>query len=747
MDYITLSVAFISGILGVAYPILLQVVTNLSEKYQSENILIVFKQEKIQSIFQYTLYGSISLLVLFIIISRCCVHLEILAFVILYALLIATLTLIIFFLILVKKVLLFFNPIELVGFLIKKHDDFTQADNNYFASITDITISSIKKENQPILMTLTDFLNLDFRKSIVIDNMHQTVDISSAHLNLIRKCSQTYLQDQSPNNYYLKNQMVSFGFVLDNNVEYALSNETKSCLWATLTDYCIAKNDDFLMAYWKKAHSYFTSGIPAIYLDYDFSTEIPKNKAVHDQRNKIRHDFMHFNYLAGALMLHTGNYDALKRIFRYTQTLPESYELLPDTIGSIYKSFIEFEDPFDEQYVFIESSFPFPKLDGLKSHLLIKYAVRLYLALLFIRLYFLQSTEYLRSPLDLPQPPQDNSEKKLWLEKLELFYYAVGKTVNNSDLFKALNFDAVNDQDWLIRSNKKSPLDLLKEFETLLKTSIGEQEQNQTVVADKLEKFKSSSIKLIRQTSEKIVKATNSEIPTETLTKKWYVNGLKQLLDKAPFAQNKVSNHLNFDSFLGTQLSSKLLTGFIETFYLNVTSSYVIKIEDMERAFEQLSLDETYVIISTKNRLTYLAKNLKTNKLSEENFGDTPIISFDNFNFPLVDQSLFILKKEDLPIVSFQNPSKQEIEKYHLEPYDQHINLFGNVMNLNNYPELQQEILIDFPDSKIETSVLAILAMQMEIKWKTNKKVLMLRIQTPYNNRGIPADPKSVAIL
>jgi len=68
-------------------------------------------------------------------------------------------------------------------------------------------------------------------------------------------------------------------------------------------------------------------------------------------------------------------------------------------------------------------------------------------------------------------------------------------------------------------------------------------------------------------------------------------------------------------------------------------------------------------------------------------------------------------------------------------------------MNLNNYPELQQEILIDFPDSKIETSVLAILAMQMEIKWRTNKKVLMLRIQTPHSNRGIPAEPKSVAFL
>lgn len=745
MDYLTITVAFISGILGVAYPILLQVVTKLGEKYQSENILIVFKQEKIQSVFQYALYGSIFLLLLFIIISRCCVHLEILALGILYALLIATLTLIIFFLILVKQVLLFFNPIELVGFLIKKHQTSTQEGNIYFASITDITISSIKKENQPILMKLTDFLNQDFLKRVKLQN--QTADISNAHLNLIHKCSHTYLQSQSLDNYYLKNQMVSYGFVLDNISECPLPSETRTYLWDILTRYCIAENDDFIMAYWKKAHNYFTSGIPAIHLDYGFTRELPINQAVHDQRNKIRHDFLHFNYLAGALMLHTGNYDALKRIFRYTQTLPESYELLPDTIGSIYKSFIEFEDPYDKQYVFIESSFPFPKLDGLKSHLLVKYAVRLYLALLFIRLYFLHLTAHFRSPLDLPQPPQDNSEKKQWLEKLELFYFAVEKTMQNSALLKALNFDVVNDQDWLLRNNKTGPLDLLKDFESLLKTSITEQEQNQTVVAEKLDMFKNSSTELVKQTSEKIVKATNSEIPTETLTKRWYVNGLKQLLDKAPFAQHKVSNHLNFDSFLGTQLSSKLLTGFIETFYLNVTSSFVIKIEDMERSFEQLSLDETYVIISTKNSLTYLAKNLKTNKLSDENFSDTPIISFDNFNFPLVDQSLFVLKKEDLPSVSYQIPSKQEIVKYHLEPYDQHINLFGNVMNLNNYPELQQEILKDFPDSKIETSVLAILALQMEIKWKIDAKVLMIKIQTPYNNRGIPSKPESVTII
>lgn len=742
MDYLTLSVAFISGILGVAYPILLQVVTKLGEKYQSENILIVFKQEKIQSIFQYALYGSIFLLVLFIIISRCCAHLEILAYGILYALLIASLTLIIFFLILVNRVLLFFNPIELAGFLIKKHQTSTQEDNIYFASITDIIISSIKKENQPILMKITDFLNQDFRKRVKLQN--QTADISTAHLNLIHKCSHTYLQSQSFDNYYLKNQMVSYGFVLDNISECPLPSETRTYLWDILTRYCIAENDDFIMAYWKKAHNYFTSGIPAIHLDYDFTVELPKNQAVHDQRNKIRHDFLHFNYMAGALILHTGNYDALKRIFRYTQTLPESYELLPDTIGSIYKSFIEFEDPYDKQYVFIESSFPFPKLDGLKAHSLVKYTVRLYLALLFIRLYFLLSTEYFRSPLDLPQPPQDNSEKKLWLEKLELFYFAVEKTMQNSALLKALNFDVVNDRDWLLRNNKTEPLDLLKDFESLLKTSITEQEKNQTAVAEKLDMFKNSSTKLVNQTSEKIVKATNSEISTETPTKSWHVNGLKQLLDKAPFVQHKVSNHLNFDSFLGTQLSSKLLTGFIETFYLNVTSSFVIKIEDMLRAFEQLSLDETYVIISTKNSLTYLAKNLKTNKLSEETFDETPIISFDNFNFPLVDQSLFVLKIEDLPSVSYNTPSKTEIEKYHLDTYDKSINLYGNVMDLNQYPELQIEILKDFPASKIETSVLAILAMQMEIKWKIDAKVLMIKIQTPYNNRGIPSKPESV---
>ncbi len=744
MDYLTVSVAFISTILGVAYPILLQVVTNLGEKYQSENILTVFKKEKIQFFFQYALFVSIALLALFIIVSRCCVHLEILAYGILYTLLIATLTLIIFFLILVKQVLLFFNPIELVGFLIKKHHASTQVNNIYFASIAEITINSIKKDNEPILVKLTDFYNQDFHKGIAIDTTNQTSSIPSIHLNLIHRCSQTYLQYQSINNNYLKNQMVSYGFVLDNISEYPLSSETRTYLWDTLTRYCLAKNDDFIMAYWKKAHSYFTSGIPAIYLDYDFTTAQPKNQLVHDQRNKIRHDFLHFNYLAGALMLHTENHNALKRIFNYTQTLPESYELLPDTIGGIYKSFIEFEDPFDEQYIFIESSFPFPKLDGLKSHLLVKYAVRLYLALLFIRLYFLHLTAHFQSPLDLPQPPQENSEKKLWLEKLELFYFAVEKTMTNSALLKALSFEVVNDQDWLLRSNKPGPLDLLKDFESLLKTSITEQEQNQTVVAEKLKMFKKSSIEFVKQTTERIVKATNSDILTETPTKSWYVNGLKQLLDKAPFASSKASNHLNFDSFLGAQLSNKLLTGFIETFYLNLTSSYVIKTEDMLRTFEQLSLDETYVIVSTKNSLTYLAKNLKTNKLSEETFGETPIISFDNFNFPLVDQSFFILKKEHLPSVSYHIPSKEEIEKYHLEPYDAPTNLYGNVVNLNQYTELQTEILKDFPDSKIQTSVLAILSMKMEVKWKKDAKMIMLRIQTPYNNRGIPDDVKTV---
>lgn len=744
MDYLSISVVFISTILGAAYPILLQVVTNLGDKYQSGNILVVFKQEKTLVIFQYLLYINISLLVIWVIFARCCIQFDTFVYSLLYLLLFTTLFLVLIFLQLIRSILQYFSPLEFLALLIRKHNASVKPDNIFFASIADITINSIKKENLQIQQKLTDFLNEESHKFLKYTEEDQISEFQKIHLRLIHRCSQSYHQNYTLTNSYLKDQMVSYGWIFDNFIDQPVSEVARTYIWDSISGYCLTKKDDFIMAYWKKAHSYYTSGIPAIHIDYDFETTQPKNQKEHEQRKKIRENFLHFNYMVVALVLHTENYDALKRIFNYTQTLPESYEMLPDTIGDIYKTYLAFKDPFDERYVFIESSYSFPKLDGLKSHHQVKYAVRLYLALLFVRLYFLHLSQNFRSPLDLPVPNHDLAEKRKWLNEIDTFYFAVEKILQNNELLKALNFTPINDDEWLKSQSKETPLYLLNKFKVELEESIRKHELNQTVLPDELQKFQTNSSILINEAISKIKSATSDIGINPEETKSWYVNGIKQLLDKAPFAESSESNHLNYNTITGSQIKRKILSGFMETFYLNVSRSFVINSEELVEALNNLSLDDSHVILSTFGDTYFLEKAIGHPEWNTDQFNQTPVIQFSDFNRPLLSQSLFILKNEDLPAISFNEPNKEEKEKFNLVLYDPNIKLYGNVLDLGKAPAIQSEVMQDYPNKSIENSVLAILSIQMQITWKKNTEVLLLRIQTSYTNRGIPDNPKTV---
>jgi hypothetical protein len=118
----------IIGLLGVAYPVLLQVVARLDEKYSSERILELFNQEWESKAFPYTLYSSLICIVIWslklqpLIHSGCPVD-----FIIdnSAALLIAinTIFLVVFFFLYVKKILIYYTQTKLITYLIKKHNE------------------------------------------------------------------------------------------------------------------------------------------------------------------------------------------------------------------------------------------------------------------------------------------------------------------------------------------------------------------------------------------------------------------------------------------------------------------------------------------------------------------------------------------------------------------------------------------------------------------------------------------------
>lgn len=118
----------IIGLLGVAYPILLQVVARLDEKYSSEKIVELFDQEWESKAFQYSLYSSLISIVIWslelspLIRTNCFLDFVIVNSAILLVSINAIL-LVIFFFLFVKKILVYYTQTKLISYLIKKHNE------------------------------------------------------------------------------------------------------------------------------------------------------------------------------------------------------------------------------------------------------------------------------------------------------------------------------------------------------------------------------------------------------------------------------------------------------------------------------------------------------------------------------------------------------------------------------------------------------------------------------------------------
>lgn len=118
----------IIGLLGVAYPILLQVVARLDEKYESEHIVKLFNQEWEGNAFQYSLYSSLFFVVIWSLKLPPLIQLNgTLQFIIEKSadILIGlnTILLVIFFFLYVRKVLIYYTQTNLIAYLIKKHNE------------------------------------------------------------------------------------------------------------------------------------------------------------------------------------------------------------------------------------------------------------------------------------------------------------------------------------------------------------------------------------------------------------------------------------------------------------------------------------------------------------------------------------------------------------------------------------------------------------------------------------------------
>lgn len=123
---IEICTAFIAAVLGIAYPILLQVIQYFDEKYHSNRILNLFKKEPVYHFFKISLYFTLTIILIWIIIKYYLgdtifysINIEQFA---IWVLLISTTLLVIIFIKLVNKMSIYLNIKDLTKYIIDRNE-------------------------------------------------------------------------------------------------------------------------------------------------------------------------------------------------------------------------------------------------------------------------------------------------------------------------------------------------------------------------------------------------------------------------------------------------------------------------------------------------------------------------------------------------------------------------------------------------------------------------------------------------
>jgi hypothetical protein len=740
MASVDLFIYIIIGLLGLAYPILLQVIARLDEKYESEYIAELFKNEFEWTAFRYTLVASLIFAFIWSMKLESLIDIEFLNWLIdisaIIPVAVCTILLVISFFFFAHKVLIYYNPYDLIPYLIERYE-MSGSKDVYYLALSEILLLTIRRQQTNLSRSLSNFFYKAFRK-IREKFTSQPVEYPYTFYEIVYRAIEELAIQKEKRNYLLEKHTAGSIWLLGEiQVKQQISELTYSCLWGNLKLAIKYHQDDFIIYHWETCHQYYSYNLPYIHPDYTYSanTYQVSNQEVVDKRLAERERFIDFHYALGGLLLYTGRYSCLKRLFSYTQNEPPKYELLPESMDEIFKVYFNLKDPYETKYPWITHLYPFPEMSGLNADYGIKKWIMSYMALLFLRQYTIVPYLITMQPLNYPQIPETQGEIKQWSDGLDFFKKLVSEHLENSELIKKLNLDFITEK-WCVDNNKPHPYTFIETFKTQLDTAYNVNAMTLPISETKTSQFENSTKEIVETTYSNLLSITNENPILDEETDKWYVTGNKMLQSRDAFIDIPEAHHINFDTFLATAVSKRMLNALVETFLYKKTRSYFLQPDDLFKAVDRLAIDDNFSIINFGINLDHYINDVKVQGLSLAKYKRTDIRSLVGNS--LVNDSIFILRKTDLPRFLTMAITPDIIEKYSLRKISETINLYASVIDLNStspiiFDENKQQ---DRSEDEMRKSVLLNIIISVEIKWKKVIEVIHLRQNWKFPPKG-----------
>lgn len=732
MKYILeICVAIDIAILGIAYPILIDKISNIGQKYNSEYLPNVFDYEfpdnkilrKI-SVFQLllilTLFSFVFQIFPFESIEyfKGNIFIENSANILVF---LFTLILTATFFYWINKIMLYQSKAsELLQYLINKYNNKKEQDQSktyVLKAINDFAIFAIEKQDPHLQKPLLDFysdLFYSFRESYDEKNGPEyPFDLCFITNEIIS----TSINNNNTKLKGLEHRASSGTWLIGENFKFIkISKSTYVWIWRNLVTSSSQKN--LIANYWSSASQYYNYSLSGVMPVYDINGII--NQAEIDKIEIERKRFLELNYALGGLLYYQNEFNSLKYTLSFSQSQPPSYPLLPQTMDEIFYWFDQFSNEFKSRGEPIEFKYYFPEIDNLGISRNISHNICLYVSLLFVR-QFTQQTIYVYQNFKIfHNLTTDLQELYSYNDRLPYFRGCIEEILLNEELIKTLNFKI--DSDLVLQtfdelnSKIKERIDITK-----LKANLSE---------DKIQTFKDSTKLIITRAFDEYKKIENNEdfdnIDENCISS---INGELIVSSKSSFTDSDIPN-INFDSVYSEHIADNKIKYFLpNSFLLSRTDRYLIERKQLIEGLKKIINDVKNIII-----IAVSPSYDTTQLITESKFKDI-LVQIPSTNYHLND-TFFILDKKDLPKFEPMKLSQSEIDKFGLEPLDDNYNIYSNVIDIN-LPEnesLKEEYSTN--DEK-ELKVLILISFIFLIKWKKDRKIIMLSLASPFQEKGI----------
>ena len=748
MDIIEVYITTAVAIIALGYPILLQVISQLEQKYSSTLISELYDAEPIKIWFKRLSVISMVAIFIWTLKMKPLFQIDGLNIVInnsatLFVAITVSL-LVLFFFLFINKTLIYSTPIKFVDYLIARYSKEKDKVRS-FNTIADVFLLSVKTENDYISRHLSSFFYDQFR-NVRKSSTSKAVEYPEEYYWFVYRTIEELVNLKEKRNKALEYRASGGIWLLGEGDKYKISEHTYTWMWRNLLLALDYDRDEMIINHWENAHQYAGFHLERImpkveYINHEATTT---NEEAMKERDSERRRFLEFHIALGGLLLYKARYKCIKRMFSFTTSFPPRYELLPSHMNGVFHWYFHFSDPYEIRFSWISHQYWFPELTGLNADGLVKKWIKAYTVLLFLRQYASQTYYVYEKPLEYPQLPDLQSEKQEWLNGIDDFKSNLEEILSNRDLLKSLDLDFIT-EDWCRQTRKEYPLDYLDNLKKSLIRKYEADAINQQIDQEKVLQFYQSSLNILVPAINDLTSISNKahnfddgieiEIGSETLTQ-----------DKDPFSIHPEAHHMNFDTILAKRLRGKLFEGFASTFISNKKYTFLLKHEDVFKAVDRLK-DEDIILIGFGFNIQYYRDILHVKELSETNYKNVPIKNYHGNR--ILNHSLFVLKRSDLPIIELLDIPTEIIKNYSLEEIGGIKNLYGSVLDLNVVNIVREQLLNEEKsnEQELKKSVYTSLVLSLKVTWKKDSNLYQLTEHLDYSTRGLPNSVSDIPLF